>query len=263
MITLDEYRDMHVVVTGCASGIGQATARALVELGAHVHGLDINEPELLLGSFTQVDLSAPASIEVAASSISGKVDALFNCAGTVPMAPPLQVLKVNFLGLRLMTEKVLPHMGPGSAVVSVSSDGGFHWRRSLPGLAEFLAIDSFAEGLAWYEQHQDSAGHAYAFGKEALNVWTMQQSASLIKRGIRINVTSPGSVQTPMLEAIEKVFGDMVGAPSEVIGRRSAPEEQVGPLLMLNSSLASYINGADIPVDGGYWASLALTGDLS
>ena len=170
---------------------------------------------------------------------------------------------MNFLGTRLFTELVAENMSEGGAIANTSSDGGYGWRKKRQLILDFVANETFDDALAWYEKNQDAAGHAYSFAKEALNVWTMQQSAVLIERGIRINTASPGAVQTPMLEAIESAYTaaaiDPVEFPS---GRRSTPEEQVGPLLFLNSGAASYVNGADIAVDGGYWASLSVAGTL-
>jgi NAD(P)-dependent dehydrogenase (short-subunit alcohol dehydrogenase family) len=258
-----DYRDRRVIVSGCSSGIGRATAQALVELGAQVYGLDLVAPEIELASFETIDLGDPTSIEAAVQRIGGRVDTLFNCAGVTPMHPPAQIVRVNFLGTRLLTDLVTARMPNGGAVVSTSSNGGYGWRRRLPVLLDFLAADSFNTGLAWFEHHQDEVGAAYSFGKEALTVWSMQQSSSLIHRGIRINTVSPGAVQTPMLEAIETALSPAAIAPTEYpIGRRSSPQEQVGALLFLNGSAASYINGVDLPVDGGYGASLSLTGKL-
>ncbi len=263
ILIFPDYQRKRVIVTGCSSGIGRATALALVGMGAEVHGVDRVEPDTDLAAFHRVDLADPDSIALAAGHLRGHIDALFNCAGATPMIPSVEILKVNFLGTRLFTESVLGFMADGGAIVNTSSDGGSGWRKHLALLLEFVAIDSFEDGLAWYEEHQDAAGHAYSFSKEALNVWTMQQSASLIHRGIRINSSSPGAVQTPMLDAIEKAFPrEMIEATEHPIGRRSSPEEQVGPLLFLNSDSASYINGADLAVDGGYWASLSVAGAL-
>ena len=260
-MTFEEYRGRRVVVTGCSSGIGRATARALVGLGAEVHGVDVKTPDLTLASFTGLDLSDPASIDAGVAGIGGHVDALFNCAGATPMVPSALIVKVNFLGTRLLTERVVELMGSGGAVVNTSSDGGFGWRKKLPLLLEFVGIADFAAGAAWFEEHEEAAGHGYAFSKEAVNVWTRQQSAVLIKRGIRVNSVSPGAVQTPMLEAIETAYpSELIDVTHEQIGRRSTPEEQVGPLLFLNSDSASYVNGADLAVDGGFTASLALAG---
>jgi NAD(P)-dependent dehydrogenase (short-subunit alcohol dehydrogenase family) len=259
----DEYRDRRVVVTGCSSGIGLATARLLIGLGAQVVGVSNVAADLGAAEFHLADLGDPDSIRATAAKIGGPVHALFNVAGATPMLPPLDIMKVNFLGTRLFTELLVPVIPAGGAVVSVSSDGGYAWRKKLELIREFVAVDGFEEGVAWFEKHADNIQNAYSFGKEALDVWTMQQSAELIGRGIRINTVSPGAVQTPMLEAIEAAYSrqaiDPVEHPS---GRRSLPEEQAWPLIFLNSEAASYVNGADLVVDGGFWASLSVAGKL-
>ena len=75
------YKGKRVIVSGCFSGMGEATARALLDLGAEVHGLDFKASALPLASFNQIDLRDPASIEAGVAAIGGTVDALFNCAG--------------------------------------------------------------------------------------------------------------------------------------------------------------------------------------
>lgn len=256
------YAGRRVLVTGCASGIGAATARALISYGAHVYGFDRREPEFGLSSFSLVDLGDPCSIDEAVDGIAGdRLDALFNCAGRSPTHPGLGVLKVNFLGTRHVTERVAARMGSGSAIVSVSSNGGLRWRESLPMLAELLDTPSFEAGLAWVDQHLAGVTNPYSFSKAALTVWTMRESAQLIKRGIRINCTSPGAVETPMLaEIATKVPAAALDAVTVPSGRRSSPEEQTGPLLFLNSEAASYVNGVDLPVDGGFGATVMLAG---
>src|ERR1700759_3077499 len=118
------YKNKRVVVSGCFSGMGEATARLLVELGAQVHGLDFKPSQLKLASFNLLDLRDPASIDAAAAKIGGKVDALFNCAGLPQTAPPVDVMKVNFCGARRLTERIVPLMGPGGAIASISSVAG-------------------------------------------------------------------------------------------------------------------------------------------
>ncbi len=247
------YRNKRVVVTGCHSGIGHATAAQLIAAGAEVHGRDIKPVDLALASFSALDLRDPQNIEAAVASIDGPIDGLFNCAGIAPGPSPLDVMKVNFIGTRTLTDLLVPKMGEGAAIVSVSSNGGAGWARRLPLLRELTATKSFAEAADWYDRHIDAAPEAYSFSKEALIVWTMQCSASLIKRGIRINCTTPGAVQTPMLEEIEKTTpAALIDVVAEPIGRRSTAAEQASPLLFLNSGAASYINGAVLPVDGGF-----------
>ena len=61
------YQNKRVVVSGCFSGMGEATARTLLDIGAEVHGLDYKDSALPLASFTRVDLRDPASIEAVAT----------------------------------------------------------------------------------------------------------------------------------------------------------------------------------------------------
>ena len=118
------YQGKRVIVTGCFSGMGEATARLLTELGAEVHGVDYKPTSLKLASFTQLDLRDPESIAAGVDGVGGDVDALFNCAGLPQSFPPLDVMKVNFIGLRELTERVVSHMKPGAAIVSIASTGG-------------------------------------------------------------------------------------------------------------------------------------------
>jgi NAD(P)-dependent dehydrogenase (short-subunit alcohol dehydrogenase family) len=253
------YADRTAVVVGCASGIGEATARRLLEFGARVHGLDRKTPAFACASFTEVDLAVPTQIERAADALPKQVDALFNCAGISPTREALAICKVNFLGVRAMTERVIERMAKGAAIVSTSSNAGLGWRAHRRDLGEFLDQSSFAQGLAWLEPRLGGIANAYAFAKEALTVWTLRMSQSLIGRGIRINCTSPGAVQTPMLEEIERTIPtELIDATTQPIGRRSTPTEQIWPLLFLNSDWAAYVNGVDFPVDGGFAARLEI-----
>lgn len=254
------YAGKNIVVTGCASGIGRATATLLQELGAQVHGFDRQRGDATLASFTPIDLAKPDSIDTAAAQIGGRVDALFNCAGLPPTRAALDVLKVNFLGTRYFTERVLERM-EGGAVASTSSNGGMGWQKHLAELLDLLAQTSFADGQNWLKPRLAEIRNAYSYAKEALIVWTMQQSAILIQRGIRINCTSPGAVQTPMLDEIEtKIPRAAVDAVTQPSGRRSSPGEQATALMMLNSDAAAYINGVDLAVDGGFAAMMKLMG---
>lgn len=252
------YADKRVIVSGCHSGIGHAAARQLVELDAEVHGLDWKGCDLDLHSFTRLDLRDPATIDSALAGLTGSFDALFNCAGMPPGAPPLDVVKANYLGPRHLTEGLLPQMAQGSAIVNISSNGGMGWRGHLPELLELDAAHCFADGQRWCEAHPDLVAEGYRFSKEAIIVWTMASASRNITRGIRTNCTMPGAVQTPMLVEIEKVTPsaaiDVVAQP---IGRRSSADEQAECLLFLNSPRASYVNGAALPIDGGFMSAMA------
>ncbi|KEZ19720.1 3-alpha-hydroxysteroid dehydrogenase [Sphingobium yanoikuyae] len=253
------YKGKRVIVSGCFSGMGEATAKLLLELGAEVHGLDFRDSSLPLASFTNVDLRDPASIEAAVAGIGGKVDALFNCAGLPQSFPPLDVMKVNFIGLRHLTEQVLPLMGPGSAIASIASTGGLGWSRRIPTNMEFVTTKGYDAAVAWCEAHLDDVvKEGYSFSKENVIVWTQFMGAHLIKKGIRINCTLPSPTQTPMMATFEAASGkDVVAAAAEPMGRYSTPAEQAGGIVLLNSDLAGIVNGVVFPVDGGFMGGVA------
>jgi NAD(P)-dependent dehydrogenase (short-subunit alcohol dehydrogenase family) len=254
------YANKRVIVSGCFSGMGEATAKLLLDLGAEVHGLDFKESTLPLASFNKIDLKDPATIEAGVAAIGGKVDALFNCAGLAGGGafPPLDTFKVNFLGTRYLTNLVVPLMGPGGAIVSIASTGGLGWSRRIPVHMELLQAKGFDEGLAWAEAHMDQVAEGYGFSKEAVIVWTQFMGAHLIKQGIRINCSLPSPTQTPMMATFHATSGkDIVDAAAEPLGRYTTPAEQAGPLVLICSDLAGVVNGVVLPVDGGFMGGLA------
>jgi NAD(P)-dependent dehydrogenase (short-subunit alcohol dehydrogenase family) len=257
------YKDKRVVVSGCFSGMGDATAKLLLELGAEVHGLDYKPSTLGLASFTQMDLRDPKSIDAAAAKIGGKVDALFNCAGLAQTSPPIDVMKVNYIGARRLTEALLPAMSPGSAVASISSTAGLGWSRRLPAAMELIKNDRFEQAVDWCERNAaETVREGYSFSKEVIIVWTMMFATRTIKRGVRMNCTMPGPTQTPMMAEFESATkASVIEAATQPINRRSSPEEQAGPLVFLNSDAASYINGVALAVDGGFLGGIA-TGQI-
>ena len=256
------YKGKRVIVSGCFSGMGEATAKALLELGAEVHGLDFKECALPLAAFNPVDLRDPATIEAGVTAIGGKIDALFNCAGLPQSCPPMDVMKVNFIGLRHLTEQVLPLMGEGGAIASIASTGGLGWSRRIPTNMEFVTTKGWDAANAWCEANLETVREGYSFSKENVIVWTQFMGAHLIKKGIRINCTLPSPTQTPMMDVFQKASGKaVIDAAAEPMGRYSTPAEQANGLLLLNSDLASIINGVVLPVDGGFMGGVA-TGQI-
>lgn len=249
------YEGRTVVVTGCSSGLGRATAHALAGLGAHVIGLSRRAPDLELAQWVEADLASASSIDSAVSQFAGDVHALFNCAGAPPVVPSSELVRVNFLGTRLLTERLVDRMPSGSAIVNVASSNAIAWRRNIGTLSSFLATKTFQEGVEWYGENEEVAGHGYPFGKEALTLWTKRLAVELVPRGIRVNSTSPGAVDTPLLETARQAFpAEFLASTLEPSGRSSTVAEQVEPLLFLGSPAASYITGANLAVDGGYAA---------
>lgn len=245
-----------VVAGGGGTGMGASVARTVVELGAEVHVLDLREPSVTVGSYTPTDLGDPGSIADAVGRIGGPVHALFNCQGISGRAPgttSADVMRVNFLGVRDLIERVLPLVPPGGAVASISSAGGLGWPNRLDTVLELLESESFEEGLRWVdEQSSGFLGEvfptSYAFAKEALIVYTMRRSASSITAGVRLNCTSPGATETTMLPDFPAERIAVTELPS---GRKASADEQAWPLVFLCSDAAGYVNGANLVVDGG------------
>ena len=258
------YDGRRVVVTGCASGIGEHVARQLTELGAEVVGLDLRRPAVPVKEFHEVDLADSASIDRAVSAIGGHVDSLFNVAGVSSgIGKPLLVVTINFLGTRHLTEAIVAAMLPGSSIAWVSSLAAASYLEHREGTAGLLKTATFGEGIEWCRAHPDElADGGYRLSKEAIILYCAANAVDLGARGIRINCTGPGVTETPILDQLRTAYGqDYLDAIPKPLGRAAAPAEQAAVLVFLNSRAASYITGQVIWVDGGHVAA-RLAADL-
>ncbi len=263
MTALDElvrYDDKHVVVTGCASGIGAQVARQLRELGARVTGLDRVAPTdfgTTPNDFIEIDLAEPDSVVAAASAVDDPVDALFNVAGVSSgIGDPLLVVQINFLGMRQFTEALIERMTPGSAICNVSSLAASSYRENASTTAGLVDTPSVTAAHWWCAQNPDAlADGGYRLSKEAIILYGIHRAAGLGARGIRINCTAPGVTETPILDQLRSAYGqqylDSFTAP---LGRVSTAEEQAAALVFLGSRAAGYITGQVLWTDGGILA---------
>lgn len=253
-----QYSGKRVIVTGAASGMGAATTAILVDLGAEVHAIDVKRPDATgLASFTECDLRDPAQIDAAVDRIGAVINALFNCAGLPNTFPNLDVMLVNFCGLRHLTEKVIPLLTEGAAVASIASTAGIGWLQHMETLGGLLATPDFAAARAWCESHPHELANAYGLSKEAINAYTAFRSVALAAQGIRINCLNPGPTDTPMMPEFEKAVGKKYMDDFPVpLGRHAVAAEQAWPLVFLNSPRASYLTGVQLDVDAGFKAGL-------
>ena len=255
-----KYQGKVCVVTGAASGMGAACASTLVDLGANVIGLDVQTIEAPVKEAIRLDLLAESSIDQVVSQLPAQIDSLFNCAG-VPGPPfsAVDTVVVNFVGLRHLTEAVLPRIPSGGAVASITSVAGMGYTKNLEKVQELLAITDFGAARAWCEANPETA-NGYLFSKQMIIGYTHSRAAELAKRQIRINCLSPAPTDTAMMPAfhaqISKEFMDEhFQAP---VGRNATAEEMAEPLILLNSEAARFVSGHNLFVDYGYVGSVTM-----
>lgn len=251
------YQGRRVVVTGAASGIGRATAELLVDLGAEVHALDILPVEVSgLASRTECDVADADAVDDAVARIGAVLNGLFACAGVPLDRDPLDVMLVNFVGLREVADRAIEKMIDGAAIVSMGSVGGYGWREARESFEPLLSTHGFAQARAWCEANRDVyEDDAYGASKRAVNLWTRRVAPALLERGVRVNCVNAGPVDTPLFGPFREVYGEDALLGAFPMHRYAAPEEMAWALVWLNSPRASYVTGVGLDVDGGFAAA--------
>jgi NAD(P)-dependent dehydrogenase (short-subunit alcohol dehydrogenase family) len=249
-----------IVVTGAASGIGERTATLAAQLGADVIGIDLREPATPLAGFIAADLSVPDAIAPLAARLPARFDALCNVAGVSGTSGVAKTLAVNFYGLRALTEAAAPRIREGGAVVNVASIAGYGWRAELARAKALVDVPGFPDLPALIAERGLGNVVGYLLSKELLLLWTFRAALQPLfkSRGIRVNAVSPGPVETPILSQFRSVIGDArVDSDIARVGRAGTPADIAPAILFLCSDGARWINGANLPVDGGLEASVA------
>ena len=254
--TKDGTMSLHgktIVITGASSGIGAETARLARYQGAHVIGLDRNDPMITLDGFIKVDMGDASSIDAAVGALPQRVDALINAAGVSGMADKDLVARVNYLGLRHLTESLVQHLTGGGAVVNIASILGVEWPKRVVDHKALAATESWADGATWLAKNPVPQESCYQFFKEALIVWTKKRGYEMfMKNDIRMNSVAPGPVFTPILGEFVQMLGEeRVAADAANIKRPAIADEIAPPILFLCSDAARWVAGINLPVDGG------------
>lgn len=257
-----DYTGRIVLVTGAATGMGAETAALLVEAGAEVHALDIAEVTGPVAGSQRVDLGDSTSIDGVLDALPERIDAVMNCAG-IPGGTRFDartVMRVNFLGLRHLTEAIFDRIPSGGSVTSIASLAGGGWTNHVTELTELLATGDFRAAEAWLDGRDDLIGDGYGFSKECVQYWTMWRSVTAIKSGVRINSICPGVTDTAIMADFRQAMGDnAIEMTAEAgIGRLATADEMAPAMAFLGSEgAASYVNGVNLDIDGGFMAAMA------
>ena len=231
--------DRTFVVTGAASGIGAATAAALADGGARVIAADLewddtdaipHRVERVVLDVSDARRWADLAERLVAPDGAPRIDGLVNAAGITRRArlhdvtPDdfQQAFAVNAVGPVLGIQALAPLMADGGSIVNVGSAAG---------------------AMAHY-------GIAYGASKWALRGITKTAAMELGPRGIRVNLVSPGFIETPMTASAPDAFRE-VNLAATPLGRTGLATEVAAVIVHLLSSDASYVTGTEIAVDGG------------
>lgn len=263
------YRDKTVVVTGGSSGMGEATARFLGELGAKVHIVDIRPPKIACASFRQCDLSDFAQVRATAQGLAdiAPIDFVFPCAGLPPhVKGAMYCMRVNYIGTRLFVETLLPSVRDGAGIALISSDAAMGWQRNLQQSMEMLSLSDPDEAYAWCEADPENrVRDGYTTSKEMLVVWVQNKAVELGNtRRIRLNAIGPCPTKTAFVDQSKEIMTDefIAAWPFPSLGRMATAEEQAWPLILMNSALCGAVTGSFLYTDQGF-ASGVFTGAIS
>lgn len=254
------YAGKTVVMTGAASGMGASAAHLLVDLGAEVHALDIGDVTAPVKQSIKTDMKNQASIDAAIAKLPAEIDILFNCAGVPhPPASAIDTVLINFVGLRHLTDALLPRVKSGGAIASIASTAGMAYKSNMDTVRAFLSLDTFEDAANYLQGKPDLKADPYGFSKQCIIVYTQTLAGELATKGIRINSIAPSPTQSDFMTKLTKEIPEAAITPFfPSNGRFAEPEEMGRALVMLGSDLACFVSGVNLPVDFGYCAEVAM-----
>ncbi len=251
-------RPQTVVLTGGATGIGAATVTRLIAAGNEVYVLDVATPAAPCTQYIRCDLGNEASIDGAIAELPAEMDALVNVAGIAGPEPANAVVAVNFLGLRHLTESLVPRITAGGCVVNVASTAGRDWQKRADVVAGLLDTADFAGGLRWLHAHAaEWHENPYKFSKQCAAAYTYRAAGLAQPHGVRVNCVNPGAVETQLTPAFKQLLG-----PAKYdwgvrqVGRHAQPDDIAEVIEFLAIGNCRWLNGVEIVVDGGYTAGI-------
>ncbi len=244
------------VVTGGASGIGLAIAKAFAASGASVHILDLNGASAEAAASEIVASGGKASAqacdladEASATKILGaliaqrRLDILVNNVGMANIGTVESTSASDFD--RVMRVNVNSYFYATKAVVS-------HMRDSGGGVILNMASIAGSSGIP--------DRFAYSTSKGAVIAMTLSIARDFLKHNIRCNCISPARIHTPFVDGYlrnnypgREAEMHKVLSAAQPIGRMGKPEEVAALALYLCSDAASFITGCDYPLDGGFF----------
>jgi len=243
------------IVTGAASGIGAATAARLTAEGWRVIGVDRRPIPSHVAHSIEADLGDAASIGAAAAAVEGPIHALCNVAGLPPTAGAAATMKVNFFGLRLLTERLLPKLADGASIVNVASLAGAGWPKAIERTKRLVAGGGLHNAEAMIAAEGVTDENCYFVSKECLIVWTLQSWRRWRERRLRMNGVSPGPVATPIHKDFLATLGERAARDQERSDRPANPEEIAPVIAFLCREESAWIRAANLAVDDGMFAA--------
>lgn len=240
------------VVTGAASGIGYATAARLLQQGASVGMLDVNEQALSNAVRTlqsgsralgiHCDIANAASVELALGRVAsefGRLDFAFNNAGIAGAHRRVDQFSEEDYSLIMDTNVRGTWLCMRSEIAIMLEQG-----------SGSIVNTSSAIGLTGGPNQS-----IYSASKHAVVGLTKSAALDLGKAGIRVNCICPGVIATPLLQqAVERDNPEILGIWKGLhpIGRIGTPDEVASLVAWLFSDDSSFVHGAALSIDGGY-----------
>lgn len=252
------------VITGAASGMGEASARLMAEAGWSLLISDLNAERLeqtatRLRSIGDVetlagDISTPGFPDALIGALGDRsAGALIHCAGLSPtMAEPDRILEVNLAATMRLLDAVRPRIVSGGAVVLFASSSAYMIGTSLDDqISKAVSPDTVPTLIAL----SPNPGAAYSVSKRAVQLLVKREAHSFGEVGARIVSVSPGIIDTPMGRAEMESHPIMKKLVENSPLKRAAQAEEVAAVaVFLCSPAASFVTGIDILVDGGAMA---------